>query len=279
MTKPQAQWSDLGERPWLVLGGGGLKGLAHIGVWRWLRETGLEVAGILGCSIGALVAACIGAGMDAREMTHLARDLKKARLLRVNRRVVLINGIKAPSVFRGDTFRAFLEDVLPVQSWANMVHPVQINAVNLGTGFTEWFGTGARTDVSVVDAVYASAALPGIFPPAQFSGEFFIDGGFNHSLPLERSIAVNATGVIAVDAGSGQEAEPEVVVEQGLVSIQQRAASILIGAQRRASIAAWEGLPTSLIRPRLDGYGTFDFNSLDYFLDEGYRAARHTLCP
>ena len=54
----------VGERPWLVLGGGGLKGLAHLGAWRALRDAGFEPEGILGTSIGALVGACLAGGQQ-----------------------------------------------------------------------------------------------------------------------------------------------------------------------------------------------------------------------
>ncbi len=268
---------DLGKRPWLVLGGGGMKGLAHLGVWRWLRENGWSVDGLIGCSIGALIATCIGTDMDAQQMTALTLHLKKSSILRVNRRAVFVNGIKSSSVFRGDVFHEYLEGILRDHSWGDLKRPVQVNAVDLATGKAEWFGTGARTDVSLAAAVYASAALPGIYPPADIDGRFFIDGAFHQALPMDRALSVGATGVIAVDAGAGSDSDAEAVVAQGMIGIQQRAASILIRRQRQQLIESWDSIPTIVIRPRLDGYGTFDFDAIPYFLEEGYRAAREAL--
>ncbi|MSR36969.1 MAG: hypothetical protein EXR95_10090 [Gemmatimonadetes bacterium] len=59
----QAPLDRLGTRVWAVLGGGGLKGLAHVGAWQAIEESGLKVSGIVGTSIRALVGALIASGM------------------------------------------------------------------------------------------------------------------------------------------------------------------------------------------------------------------------
>ncbi|NNM33445.1 MAG: patatin family protein, partial [Gemmatimonadetes bacterium] len=51
--------------------------MAHVGVWRWLRESGVHVDGVIGCSIGALVGACICSGMDAFDMVRIAKALER----------------------------------------------------------------------------------------------------------------------------------------------------------------------------------------------------------
>ena len=267
----------LGERPWLILGGGGVKGMAHVGVWRKLREQGHRFEGIVGCSIGALVGACIASGLNVSDMYRIAKDLERTDIIRINRRAVWVNGIRAPSVFRGDTLREYLAAILPNGSWDNLQCPLQVNAMDLSTGEMEWFGTGARTDVSLLDAVYASSALPVFYPPAALNGEMYVDGGVGQALPLDRAEHVKATGVLAVDCGSGAEADAAAVVEEGMIAVHQRIMSIMIRRRRRELIARWEALPRILIRPQLDGFGTFDFDSVPYFLEEGYRAAGEAL--
>ena len=79
--------------------------------------------------------------------------------------------------------------------------------------------------------------------------------------------------LVAVDVGAGQEDDPQEILRQGLVAIHHRTFSIQSGNRRRQDVAQWDGPPLLFIRPRLEGYSTFDFNSLDYFLEEGYRAA------
>jgi predicted acylesterase/phospholipase RssA len=104
---------DLGDAPWLVLGGGGLKELVHVGVRRALVEAGVRPAGIIGTSIGALVGALAAGGMTWQEMKEHALALEKSDIVRVNRRVAWINGIRQPSVFHGEALMEFYAEVLP----------------------------------------------------------------------------------------------------------------------------------------------------------------------
>lgn len=274
---PTPGLGSLGRRPWLVLGGGGLKGLAHVGAWRALVEAGVEVQGIVGTSIGALVGALASHGVEPAEMSARARALEKDDIVRVNRRAVLFNGIRQPSVFRGDTLREYYRDLLPEQGWSALDLPLQMNAVALATGRTEWFGVGARTDVSLVEAVYASSALPVLYPPAVLDGTAFVDGGAEHPLALHRAAELGATGIIGVDVGSGETMDTGSIMKQGIIGIHARIFSIMTYRRRRDLLAQWEGPPVLYVRPRLDGYGTFDFDSVEYFLEEGYRATVEAL--
>jgi len=274
---PELGGVPLGDRPWLVLGGGGLKGLAHLGAWRALEEAEFTPEGILGTSIGSLVGACLAAGMDAEELEERARKLTRTEIARVQRRAVWFNGLRAPSVFRGQVLREYVESVLPEGGWESLRIRFQLNAVELGRGRTEWFGIGARTDVPLLDAVYASNALPVFYPPARLPGGIYVDGGVEDALPLRRAVELGATSVVAIDVGSSEEADAEEVVESGLLGMHQRVFGIMSGRRRRELLQSWEGPPLVLVRPELDGYGTFDFEHIGYFLDEGYRAGRAAL--
>lgn len=264
---------SLGPRPWLVLGGGGIKGLAHVGVWRRLEEAGVEIAGVVGCSIGAVVGACIAAGMDTAEMSRVALGLRRSDIIRLNRRAAWISGIKAVSVFRGDALRGYVEEIVPAREWSELRVPLQVNAVDLETGRTVWFGPGTRTDVPLVDALYASAALPVLYPPMEHGGSFYVDGGLDQVVPVDQAVAAGATGVVAVDVvGTGRWSGAD-VVREGMVAIHQRAMGIMIRNRRRTLESLWGATPTVHIEPDLEGYGTFDFGAVPYFLEEGYRAA------
>lgn len=264
--------SVLGDHPWLVLGGGGLKGLGHVGVWRGLEEVGFRPRGIVGTSIGALVGAGLAAGMGWADLAPRALTLRKEDLVRINRRVLWVNGIRAESVFQADPLRNYIRSVLPVHRWEDLSLPLQVNAVDLSTGDTHWFGIGARTDVALVDAVYASCALPVLYPPARLGGGWFVDGGAVDALPLRRPEALGASGVLAIDVGSGGTVDGEGTVAGGVVSIHSRVFSLMSGRRRRDAIAGWEGMRLRLVRPQLDGYGSFDFQHAAYYLEEGYRA-------
>lgn len=274
---PERDLGSLGKRAWLVLGGGGLKGLAHIGVLRALDEAGVTADGIVGTSIGALVGSLAGAGRSWEELRELARELKKEDIVRVNRRAVLFNGIRQTSVFRGDVLREYYEGILPENGWDDLDIPVLINAVDLATGRTEWFGPGARSDVSLLDAVYASSALPVFYPPALLGDQAFVDGGTEHPLGLERAAEAGATGVVGVDVGAGEVGKTDKILRQGMLAIHQRIFSIMTYRRRRDLLAGWEGPPLLHVRPRLDGYETFDFENIEYFMEEGYRATLEAL--
>jgi NTE family protein len=274
---PELGGIPLGDRPWLVLGGGGLKGLAHVGAVRALEEAGFRPEGILGTSIGSLVGACLAAGISTDELEKGSRALSKTDIVRIQRRAVWFNGIRAMSVFQGQVLRDYLDGVLPAGGWEDLRIRFQLNAVELGRARTEWFGIGARTDVPLADAVYASTALPVFFPPARLPGGLYVDGGTLEALPIVRAQELGATSVVAIDVGSGEETDAEAVLEHGLLGMHQRVFGIMSGRRRREVVENWDGPPLLLIRPRMDGYGTFDFEHIDYFLEEGYRATREVL--
>jgi predicted acylesterase/phospholipase RssA len=195
----------------------------------------------------------------------------------LQRRALWVNGIRSPSLFQGDPLRATIERLLPHGDWGAYPIPVQVNAVELGTGRTEWFGAGARTDVTPAQAIYASAALPVFYPPATLPGGVYVDGGTLDALPLLRAAELGATGIVAVDVGSGGEVNGGEVAAKGMLSVHQRVFSIMAARRRLDTVRDWSGPPLLYLRPRLDGYGTFDFHHIPYFLDEGARAARELL--
>jgi len=251
--------------------------MAHIGAFQALEEAGIQPGGIVGTSIGSLVGALAASGMAAAEMRDRAMALDRREIARLNRRAVWINGIREVSVFRGDTLRGYFEDVLPAEGWASLRIPVLINAVDLGDGSLQWFGPGDRDDISLLDAVYASSALPVLYPPFELGGRAYVDGGISRSLPLQKAQEEGAERIVAIDVGSGETAEVRGVLDQGMIAIHQRVVSIMAWQRRHEMVSRWQGPPLMYVRPRLDGYGTFDFDHVAYFLDEGYRAMRESL--
>src|SRR3982075_2506076 len=95
----------------LVLGGGGLKGFAHIGVFKALKELGIEPTVVAGTSIGALIAAAYTRGMDISEMTDRARSLKRRDLFRLSRMGMLLERQHSPAIYLEDPLRAVVKSV------------------------------------------------------------------------------------------------------------------------------------------------------------------------
>jgi NTE family protein len=262
---------------WLVMGGGALKGLAHIGAWKAVQEAGLRVAGIVGTSIGAMVGAALAGGRSVPEMEALARGLKRKDILRLNRRAVWINGIRAESIFRGPPLKDFIRHLLPTHDWADLRIPLVVNVVDLANGETVWLGHGGATDVPLVDSLYASSALPVLFPPLEVDGRFLMDGGVQDMLPLQRAADLGASRIIAIDAGAGPDVDAKEVMGQGMIAMHQRVFVIMAGQKRRDTIRDWTGVPLTFVRPDLATHGGFDFDQIDYFLEEGYRATKEAL--
>ena len=261
----------------LVLGGGGVKGLAHVGAYKAIEEAGLEIDEIGGTSIGALVGACIAGGKGWADLAPLAIALKKRDIVSMNGRSLLVNGIRQRSIFRGDRFASYVRSTLPVDRFEELRVPFSLNAVDLETGRVEWFGAGGRTDVSLADAVYASCALPVFYPPAEIGGRLYVDGGVSDALPITRAAERGATVIVAVDVSAGPEKDAFDVVSKGMVAVHHRVFDIMAHARRRAILDAWDGPPLVYVRPRLEGISTFDFTRTQYFLEEGYRAAKRAI--
>lgn len=267
----------VGERPWLVLGGGGLKGLAHLGAWRVLRDGGFEPEGIVGTSIGALVGACLAGAQPLDEIEGLARRITREDIARMPRRLLWSQGIRSSALYRSDVLRGYIASVVPKGGWQSLSTRFQLNAVELGSGRTEWFGSGARTDVLLADAVYASAALPLFYPPCMLPGGLYVDGGTRDALPIRRAAELGATGIVAIDVGSSETANAPAVVDRGMLAIHERVFSIMSGCHRRQVVKEWTGPPLLYIRPELDDFGILEFKHLDQIIEEGRRAMKAAL--
>ena len=261
----------------VVLGGGGVKGMAHVGAWKALEDSDVRVDEVIGTSIGAMVAAAIGAGGTWETLAPRALALQKTDIVTLNRWAMLFNGIRQPSVFRDETLREFIGKVVPASTFEELSLPVAMNAVHLDTGREEWFGTGGREDIPLQAAVYASCALPLFYPPAELDGRYYVDGGVADPLPVRRAAERGAERIIAIDVGAGPVRDARDTVAAGLVAIHHRVFDIMAWERKRALLDAWTGPELIYVRPELDGYSTFDFTRTQYFLEEGYRATRQAL--
>jgi NTE family protein len=261
----------------LVLGGGGMKGVAHIGVWKALEEQGVHPDAVIGTSMGAVIGACLAGGLGWRELADIARALTKDEIVSVNRRAVFFGGVREAAVFEGEHFRKYLERTLPVKDFRALSYPLRVNAVSLVTGTEVWFGTGVRESVSVVDAVYASCALPIYFPPARIDGDVLVDGGVLDVLPIRQARAWDAERIIAVDVGADLLPPDDGYFDQGMIAIHDRVLNLNLQRQREACMDGWDGPPVLYIRPKIGHLGGWDFNRSQFLMEEGYRAARHAL--
>ena len=260
----------------LVLGGGGLKGFAHVGVLRALAERDIVPTVYAGTSIGALIAAAAAGGMPVDEMAQRARALKKSDLFRLNRLGMVFDRLKLPAIYLEKPLREVCAAVAPKGKFSELAATLLVNTVDLQRGTQVVWGLPGLKDVEIADAVYASCALPGFYPPGDVDGRPCVDGGVMDNLP----VAIAGRGmdaVIAVDTGSSAILTEKDIANHGFSAIYMRAATTMMHALQLAPLEHWAGPPMTLIRPRVTHIGWFSFSHADELMDAGYRAAVEAL--
>jgi len=259
----------------LVLGGGGLKGFAHIGVLRALAERSIVPDIYAGTSIGALISAAHISGTPIEELTARAEALRKRDLFRINHMGMLLERMRSPSIYLEEPLRALVGDAVPDVTFAELPKRLLVNTVDLDRGARVVWGLPGLEDVSVRDAIYASCALPGFFPPGRVAERMCIDGGVVDNLPV--SVASNfADLVIAVDVGSSDQSRAD-AASSGFAGTYMRAATMMMHALQQFPLQHWHGPPMVLIRPRVDDANWLSFSDTAANIAEGYRSATRAL--
>lgn len=183
----------------LVLGGGGMKGWTHIGVIRAIQRLGIPVDEVIGTSMGAVMGALFAAGHDSVEIEHLVQDVRIKDYFRLNLLKFLVKGYRHASVYKGKHYRQTLAGLIGDKGFDDLRMPFFCNALSLTSGGMQYFGLPGAPKTTVVDAVYASSCLPGIFEPVEIDGDWYIDGGMAETLSLKLAHSRRADLIIAVD--------------------------------------------------------------------------------
>lgn len=260
----------------LVLGGGAIKGFAHLGALRALNEAGVRPTLYAGSSIGALVAAGVAGGVALDDMVERALTLRRRDVFRINHVGMLLERMQSPAIYLEAPLRALCEEIVPAGTFDNLTVPLLVTAVDIERGTAIVFGRPGFTHVQVRDAVYASCALPGFFPPGAVDGRVCVDGGTTDNLPVAiASMGVDA--LIAVDVGIADMPRASGIGGSGFASIFMRAASIMMHAQQQHALETWTAPPMLLVRPPVSHVGWFSFNHTEELIESGYRSMRDAL--
>jgi NTE family protein len=176
----------------LCLGSGGARGYAHIGVIDELRDRGIDVVGISGSSMGALVGGLAAAGrLD--DFTRWASSLTQGAVLRL-----LDPSIGAAGVLRAGRILDAVREILGEVAIEDLPIPYTAVSTDLIAGKSVWHQRGP-----VDAAIRASIAIPGVISPHVLDGRLLADGGILDPLPIAPLAAVNADLVIAVSLNGG----------------------------------------------------------------------------
>ncbi len=258
----------------LVLGGGGMRGMAHVGVLRAMRTLGIHYDAIVGTSIGSLVGAMAAGGYSVEQIEELVAKINKEDYFRLNFLKLLLKGTRAPSMYRGDKFHESLKGILPEGGFSGMPVPFFCNAVRLETGGSVFWGTPGFDDIDLVDAVYSSCALPGIFEPYERDGYSYMDGGIVDSVPLRFARTLRPELIIAVDL-SIKATFKTPNYKNRVVGTLYRAFEIVEEVLVEHALHMEVDERTALIQPKVGHLARFDFKDVESIVkmgeDEAFR--------
>lgn len=168
----------------LALGGGGAKGVAHIGVLKALEEANVQIDYLAGTSVGAMVASLYAFNVDVNTISDLARRLTISDITTFK--------LNKTGFFTTDLLRKLLIDHVGDVNIEEASIPLAIVATDINTGEAVIFRQG-----SLADAVCASASIPGIYIPITLNGRTLVDGGLVQNVPVQPVKDMGAGVVIA----------------------------------------------------------------------------------
>ena len=260
----------------LVLGGGGLKGLSHVGAFRALEERGLAPDAVVGCSMGSLIAAAWAVGMPVDEMEDRALRVGRKDVFRVAHFDMAIKRMLSPAIYRREPLDELIFSIVGDVTFQDLPRRLVVNTVDLNTGQQVLWGLPGLDQARVADAVFASCALPGILPPRQILDRVCIDGAVLENLPIRAALAVSRAPIIAVDVG-GARVERAGVERKGFVATYSRGLEIVMQTLAAEHLHDWSEPPVVLVRPKVERVSMFAFNRTPFLIAEGYRALNEAL--
>ena len=263
-----------------VLSGGGAKAAAHIGALRALREFKLLPSHYVGTSMGAVIAALHASGLEYDQVVERVTTLNRDDLASTSLSVVL--GPFAKGLFSANKFKKTLSELIPAETFSDLITQLTVTAVDAATGELVLFGHGGKggsVEVSLIEALYASCALPLYYPPAVIEGRQYVDGGLRSVLPIEVAVDGGSDFVFAVMVGPVL-ARRKRNSSLALIDSYNTAVRIMMAAQAENTIARWRNGASCdivLVRPDVAGGATFEVEKAVSFIEEGYRAAYREL--
>jgi NTE family protein len=274
----------------LVLGGGGAKGAAHIGVLKVLEEMRIPVDCIAGTSMGAIVGAAYATGLPATELEGVITGVQWKDILssaprqevplhRKSRDFAFSNGLEfglqdgkvippgglVPSHQIEGMFRRIVAGAEQVKDFDHLPIPFRAVATDLETGQMVVFDKG---DLSV--AMRASMAVPAAFAPVEHDGRLLVDGMLVRNVPIDVARKTCADVVIAVPVANPRVARDKLGT---FVGVAGQAMNIAIEANENAQLATLTDKDV-LIKVTLKDIGSSDFSKVPEAIPIGEAAAR-----
>ena len=284
----------------LALGGGGIRGLAHVGVIQVLAEAGLEPDLLAGTSMGSLVAAIYALGWSPGAMEELAFTLRREDIydptLRWQDLVSLAVRLAASfygwsrsqarppaGLLRGDKLEGVVRRVTGDARWRDLRRPLAIMATDIASACPVVFapeafgpsiashlqGAAVISDATLAEACRSSTAVPGIFTPRRLGARLLVDGGVSDNVPVAVLRAMGADMVVAVDVARPTQREAEALWEVIAASF-----AVVTEARVREQLSRHADV---VIRPMVPDLSLLDFDHAAESIQAGREAARAIL--
>lgn len=248
----------------LALGGGGARGVVHVGFLKALEEEGIKPYCISGTSMGAIVGACYASGMSV--------DTIRSEMLKLKTSDIIDFGVPFTrlSLLRSNKLQKLLIKHIGEITFENLEIPFSCTAVDLLNEKLYVFTEGL-----VAKGVQASAAIPGVFKPIEHEGMLLVDGGVLCRVPVRQAKALGADVVIGIDAikNTGDPVKELTSIPSVLMRVFDTLDNINVRAERRAPDYPCD----LLLEPELNGISQFAVKNLDKVYEEGYQLGKENI--
>jgi len=283
-----------GPRIGLVLGGGGARGFAHVGVLEVMEQNRIPVHAIAGTSMGAVVGSLYASGKTAEEIAAITREISWVTIFddtiprervpfrrKRDQRDVLIdyrisfddNGLVLPKgVLRGQdlflTLAEYLATARSVDDFDNLAIPFRAVATDIVTTQPEVMGDG-----DIATAVFASMSVPAGLPPVERNGKLLVDGMLVDNVPIDIARQMGVDVVIVVDVSSPLRTRDQIT---SFISVLDQMQLMLGRESIDRQINAMSGQDV-LIRPDITDIGSTSFERSELGIERGRAAANEVV--
>ncbi len=242
----------------LVLGSGGIRGMAHVGVIEELVDAGIPIDLIVGCSAGSIVGALYADNPSVEHIKCAVWQLKSDSICDINL-LTCRYGLS-----QGKNFYRILDDHLEAETFDELQIPFVAVATDLYTGELITLGAG-----DLVKSVQASCSIPFFFVPCDYMGRILVDGSVVNPVPARVAKDLGADIIIAVDLC---ELLPK-TYPKNLFQVFERSTEIVFMWQNQECCTNAD----FVIRPKTCGVGTFNDKMKQLLYESGKEAAREMI--
>ena len=256
----------------IALCGGAARALSHIGVLQVLEDIGVEISAVSGCSMGAIIGAIYSTGFDLKEVESLVTSIDWRNFFILSflspSRTGIVNDRKVDEVLK-----KFLGD----KTFADCKKDFCCVAVDILNSKKVVFNSG-----SLMEAVRASMAIPGVFPPVYQQDAMFVDGGIMEPLPTDALKSLNVNFIIASSiifkrtksdytdydkkAGAKKNSESK---KLSIHAILDKSMSMM----HTQMVKSYLPDAQIIIEPKIGDFGFFDFSKGKDIIESGRKAA------